>query len=78
MINLASMSFSFSPPSVLSIFSLLLANKSNKKHLSNCCKLFAMQYSVFQPSLRSEKVTNLHITIIFLLVCPGYIVHKHP
>ena len=27
---------------------------------------------MFQPSFRSEKVTNLHIKIISLLVCLGY------
>lgn len=37
-----------------------------------------MQYSVFQPSFRSEKVTNLHITIIFYLYVLDIYVQKTP
>ena len=71
MINLASMSF-ISPASVLSTSSLPLAKTSKSKHLSNCCKLLLCRPQC--SSLRSEKVTNLHITIIFIffLVCPRH------
>ena len=45
----------------------------------NCCKLFAMQTSAFQPSNTSEKVANSYITIInfFYLYDLDMDVHEH-
>ena len=75
MINLASMSFSLSDHLLCCPFSFFSwKRKATKIILANCCKLFVMQNSVFQTSLRSEKGTNLHTTIIIIVLhkCPGY------